>query len=202
MSRATAALLHSRLLWARLHGLRSDRSVHLGRRVRLESPESIELGPACRVGDYVRIQGAYRGSGSVRLGSGCNIGDFAAIVSFAGDIRFGNNCSINAFCMIYGHGGLTVGNDVRIATHTVIVPANHVTIDPDAPIRSQGMQTLGISVGDDVWIGAGVTVLDGVSIGRGAVIAAGAVVTKPVPPGEIWGGVPARRISDRGRRLS
>ncbi|WP_281421535.1 DapH/DapD/GlmU-related protein [Thermus brevis] len=49
-------------------------------------------------------------------------------------------------------------------------------------------------IGDGVWIGAHAIILRGVRIGDRAVIAAGAVVTKDVPPGEIWGGVPARRI--------
>lgn len=54
-----------------------------------------------------------------------------------------------------------------------------------------------VSVGNDVWIGAGSIVLDGVSIGDGAIIAAGAVVNKDVPPYAIVGGVPARIIRYR-----
>ena len=54
-----------------------------------------------------------------------------------------------------------------------------------------------VSVGSDVWIGAGSIVLDGVNIGDGAIIAAGAVVTKDVPPYAIVGGVPARTIRYR-----
>src|SRR5690606_40549227 len=54
-----------------------------------------------------------------------------------------------------------------------------------------------VSVGSDVWIGAGSIVLDGISIGDGAIIAAGAVVNKDVPPYAIVGGVPARIIRYR-----
>ncbi len=54
-----------------------------------------------------------------------------------------------------------------------------------------------IEIGNDVWIGARVIVLDGVKIGNGAVIATGAVVTKDVPPYAIVGGVPAKIIKYR-----
>jgi acetyltransferase-like isoleucine patch superfamily enzyme len=50
---------------------------------------------------------------------------------------------------------------------------------------------------DDVWIGAGVTVVDGVTIGRGSVIGAGAVVTNDIPPYSIAVGTPAKPIKDR-----
>lgn len=52
-------------------------------------------------------------------------------------------------------------------------------------------------VEDDVWIGTGATIVAGVRLGRGCIVAAGAVVTKDIPPCEIWGGVPARKIKDR-----
>ena len=54
-----------------------------------------------------------------------------------------------------------------------------------------------ISIGNDVWIGAKVSILDGIKIGDGAVIAAGSVVVKDVKPYEIVGGVPAKTIKNR-----
>lgn len=55
----------------------------------------------------------------------------------------------------------------------------------------------GITLGDDVWVGYGATILDGVKIGRGGVVAAGAVVAKDVEPYTIVGGVPAKPIKKR-----
>ena len=49
----------------------------------------------------------------------------------------------------------------------------------------------------DVWIGAGVTVLSGITIGVGAVVGAGSVVTHDIPPYEIWAGNPAKKIRNR-----
>lgn len=58
-----------------------------------------------------------------------------------------------------------------------------------------------IHVGHHVWIGTGATILQGIKIGDGSVIAAGAVVTCDVPSYEVWGGVPAKKISNRSEDL-
>ena len=62
----------------------------------------------------------------------------------------------------------------------------------DIPITDQG-----IVIQDDVWIGAGVTILDGFKIGHGSVIAAGAVVTKNIEPFSVMAGVPAHVLKRR-----
>lgn len=54
-----------------------------------------------------------------------------------------------------------------------------------------------VQVGSDVWIGERVVIKSGVSVGHGSIIGAGSVVTKDIPPYEIWGGVPAKLIRKR-----
>ena len=54
-----------------------------------------------------------------------------------------------------------------------------------------------MTIEDDVWCGANVTILKGVTIGRGSIVAAGAVVTKSFPPYSIIGGVPAKLLNHR-----
>ncbi|WP_064693184.1 acyltransferase [Rhizobium aegyptiacum] len=113
-----------------------------------------------------------------------------------GDVVLGDDCSINPYACVSGK--VTCGNGVRIASHASIVGFNHGFDDPALPIHRQGVVSLGIVIGDDVWIGANCVILDGVTIGNGAVIAAGAVVTGDIPAMAIAGGVPARVLRSRG----
>jgi acetyltransferase-like isoleucine patch superfamily enzyme len=114
-----------------------------------------------------------------------------------GDVEFGAYCTVNPYAMISGK--VRCGDGVRIASHVSIVGFNHGFDDPSVPIHTQEHESLGITIGDDVWIGANAVVLDGVTVGDGAVIAAGAVVSKDVPTMTIVGGVPARVVRHRGQ---
>lgn len=119
-----------------------------------------------------------------------------------GSVTIGNNCSLNPYAILYGHGGLSIGNDVRIAARVTIIPFNHAFEDPNVVIKKQGSTRIGITIGDDVWIGAGATVLDGVSIASGCVIGAGAIVTKNTEVNGVYVGSPARLIRKRGGEAS
>jgi len=120
------------------------------------------------------------------------------LLTYGGYIEIGDYCNINPFAILYGHGGLKIGNNVLIAAHTVIIPANHTFNDKNQLIRSQGDTKKGIIIEDDVWIGSGCQILDGITIGKGAIIGAGSVVTKDVEPYSVVAGVPSKLIKRRG----
>lgn len=193
--RAALALVLGRLV-RRVARSRMFPGVRFGWRSKVVSFDSSDrLGRGTIIDDLAKISS--EGGGSFDLGERCEVGVGVQILTYGGRIQIGSDCSFNPYCVIYGHGGLRIGNSVRIATHTVIIPANHVFSDTSVPIRLQGLSMLGVVIEDDVWIGAGVRVLDGVTIGAGSIVAAGAVVTKDVPAFSIVGGVPARVIGQR-----
>jgi len=99
--------------------------------------------------------------------------------------------------VLYGYGGLRIGNNVMIANSCAIVPQNHIITPGTGSLLGTGSSGKGIRIHDNVWLGSQVIVLDGVEIGEGSVIAAGAVVTSSIPAGKIAAGVPAKVIRDR-----
>lgn len=110
-------------------------------------------------------------------------------------MSFNTNVHVNA-----DNGRISFGNHVLVGPNVVIRASNHRFDRTDTPIRDQGHSTGEITIEDDIWLGANVSVLGGVRIGRGAVVAAGAVVTKDVASFSVVGGVPARLIKMREPR--
>ena len=107
---------------------------------------------------------------------------------------------------VYANFNLTCVDDadIYVGSHTMIGP--NVTIctaaHPLAPaLRAKGLQyNRPVRIGENVWIGACVTILPGVTIGDGSVIGAGSLVLRDVPPGVVAVGSPARVIrSAEGR---
>jgi acetyltransferase-like isoleucine patch superfamily enzyme len=115
----------------------------------------------------------------------------AASAYITDDVRLGADCTVNPFTVVRGR--VRGGDGVRIGAHTSILGFNH-SMAAHEPVFRQPLVSAGIEIGDDVWIGSNVVILDGVSIGSHAVVGAGAVVTKDVEDGAIVVGNPARRV--------
>lgn len=107
-------------------------------------------------------------------------------------ITIGENTIIGNSCFLDGRAPLKIGSHVDIASEVLIYNDEH---DINSP--SFGNSFSQVIIKDYVFIGPRAIILPGVTIGRGAVVAAGAVVTKDIPDFEVWGGVPAKKISDR-----
>lgn len=114
----------------------------------------------------------------------------------ARDFRAGEYCYVSAGCMIGGR--VRLRDYVMLGPRVSFVGDDHCFDVPGIPMIFAGRPELRETLVDsDVWIGLGSIIMTGVHIGRGSIIAAGSVVTKSIPPYEIWGGVPARRIRAR-----
>jgi acetyltransferase-like isoleucine patch superfamily enzyme len=135
---------------------------------------------------------------SIYVGKYCEIHPYARLMTYGGEIKIGDFCSVNPYAILYGHGGLYIGSRVRIASHVVMIPANHGIDRLDIPIMDQDIENLPITIHDNVWIGTGAKILGGVIICSGAVIGAGAVVTRDVPENAVVAGVPAKVLYFRG----
>lgn len=91
-----------------------------------------------------------------------------------------------------------IGDKVMFGPQVKLIANDHRFDDPTRAIKDSGYKPVtGISVGNDVWIGAGAIILKDVRIGDGAVVGAGAVVTADIGSCEVWAGNPARKIKDR-----
>ncbi|MCP9915848.1 acyltransferase [Cyanobium sp. ATX 6F1] len=107
------------------------------------------------------------------------------------------NTFVGPYVVIYGHGGVQIGRNCLISMHSRVLSSNHTIPPIGVSIRSQPDVLQPTVIGDDVWLGAGVTVLGGVHIHTGAIVGAGAVVTHDLPAHAIAVGVPARVVRYR-----
>jgi len=111
-------------------------------------------------------------------------------------LYIGDRSGIGKGSILGCDGTISIGNDVMIGPQVMIFTTEHKH-KRGKPMREQGVDVKDVTICDDVWIGARVTILAGVTIGTGAVVGAGAVVTKDVPPFSIVGGIPARVLKER-----
>lgn len=166
----------------------NPRKVSFGRGVRLTG--DITFGKGSTVRDFSRIRGR-----KIFIGDNVFIHENVLIRSNV-TIKIGRNTTINRNTCVLAH--VVIGENCSIAPNCVIVGSNHLFKDKFQTIKSQGSELLGITIEDDVWIAANVTILDGVTIGKGSVVAAGAVVNQSIEPYCVVGGVPAKIIGKRG----
>jgi acetyltransferase-like isoleucine patch superfamily enzyme len=137
-------------------------------------------------------------NGSVQIAKRAILRRGVVIDAQTGSIEIGENVSLNDYTILLGHGGIRIGNDVRIAGHVMLASFDHNFDDLSRPIREQGITKKPITIEDDVWIGAGAKILGGAYIARGCVIGANAVVKGRTEPHGIYAGVPARLVKMRG----
>ena len=111
-------------------------------------------------------------------------------------IRIGENVVLSFRGMLDARGGLTIGNNVVIASDVHFITGTH---DPDSDTFEYSLEP--IVIGDFVWIASRSMVLEGLTVGRGAVVAAGSLVRTSIPPMTIAAGIPAKAVRERRSSL-
>lgn len=158
----------------------------------LQAMETILIGKNCFIAPEAKL--------FAEPGRAIIIGDnsfIAADTVIHGPVTLGESVSINHHVtMDGGSKGITIGSNTRIAAYCQLYAFNHGML-AEQLIRDQATQSRGIQVGNDVWLGANVGVVDGVKIGDHAVIGMGSQVVRDIGEYAIAAGNPARPIGDR-----
>lgn len=110
------------------------------------------------------------------------------------NIEIGDNFFANYNCTILDVGKVIIGNNVQFAPNVSLYTAGH-PVHPDS--RNSGYEYgIGITIGNNVWLGGNVVVNPGIHIGNNAVIGSGSVVTRDIPDNMIAAGNPCRVIRE------
>ena len=153
----------------------------------------VTFGPGVRIQPGVRI--VVTDGGTLTVGARTLIGANTLIFVKQGHMEIGEDGYIGNGSVLACSQRISIGRDALIAEHVTIRDQDHGTAG-DGPYRLQPPDCAPVRIGDNVWLGAKVTVVKGVSIGDSAVVGAGAVVTRDVAAGARVAGVPARPIPE------
>ena len=188
--------------WWRVRYLARRFKVSLHRHMYVSYPKQIVMGEGCHVSHLVtlRANGKDDSSYSLALGNRVSIQEYSLLAVNAGYINIGDDSWLSPQCIIYGNGGVSIGNNVLLGPRVTVNTVGHQHNSMTTPINHQPLTLAPVTIQDNVWIGLGATILQGVHIGSGAIIAAGAVVTKDVPANAIVAGVPAKIIRMRDQQ--
>ncbi len=176
--------------------LKTGRKVFIGSNTKILNASNIRFGNSVTIENNCEIDGY--ASEKIILGHCVKIGAYSKLLStshfskFGKGLKMGNNSAIGDFTHFGAPGGIVIGNDVIMGSYISFHSENHNFLDTSKLIREQGVNSKGIVLGNNIWVGAKVTFLDGCQVGDNSVVAAGAVVNGIYPPNSIIGGVPAK----------
>lgn len=147
-----------------------------------------------KVGLGKRVDIRVTDGGAVVIGDGAHLSDDVQIIVSGGVVTIGESVFLGKGAVIVARNSIAIGNDVQIAEYVTIRDQDHRVLNNGKPLRGNGFEVDPVNIGDNVWLGAKVTVTKGVAIKKNAVVGANSVVTNNVAENEIVAGCPARVI--------
>lgn len=150
--------------------------------------DDVKLGEQVKLSKFINLYGCV-------IGDNTKIGAFVEVQKNA---TIGNNCKISSHTFICE--GVTIGHNCFIGHGVMFINDNYPkAVKPDGALETDEDwidRFVKIDIGNNVSIGSNATILGNVTIGDNALIGAGSVVTKDVPPRQIWAGNPALMIRE------
>lgn len=194
-------LVLRKTFWPRLFA-RCGKGVLFATGVVLRHPGRIALGDRVVISEGCVLDARSTGGNhTITIGDDVIIANHAVISGKEASIEIGPRSSLGAHSVVVAtdNNRIRIGADCPLGPHTVIIGGGEYNTGRlDLPMWRQGIkQDLPVTIGDDVWFGAGVTMLGGTRIGDGSIAAAGAVITRPVEPMTIVAGLPAKPLKAR-----
>lgn len=178
---------------------RVGRGVVFGKNMTIRHPKKITIGNNVIFDDNVVLDAKGKNNNGIEIKDNVVIGRNTMLSCKGGDIFVDEHSNIGANCYIISETKFNLGKYVFIAGNSYLIAGgNHTYKSRDIPIMFQpSVSKGGVTIEDDVWLGAGVIVLDGVKIKKGAIIGAGSLVNKDIDEYSIAVGSPAKVIKSR-----
>ena len=164
---------------------------YFGKSCTVDISGQVKIGNNVYIGDHVSL--VVEKGAVLEIADNSFIGENCYIKCFGGKVVIGQDVSINSKSYINGCGGVTIGNNTRIGTQSIIIASNHKFDDPDILFKD-AITKEGICIGENIWFGARVTILDGVNITNNVVIGACSLVTKNIDEAGVYVGMPAKKL--------
>ena len=160
----------------------------------------IDIHPSARISKLADIEDSVRGT-QIVVGANSIIDSFVKIkpAGGSGNLIIGEYVVINSGCVLYTGQGICIGNHVAIAANCTFAPVNHAYAQRNKLIREQGFLPSkgGITIEDDVWIGANCVLLDGAILRQGCVLGAGSIDRSELKSYTVYAGNPLRVVGER-----
>lgn len=193
-----------KVLWPRLFGS-CGKGVMFAERIVLRHPKKIYLGDNVVLSEGCVLDARHDSEERALVLSDDVMLSVNVMISCKnGCVEIGDRTGLSAHTIIHATNNcpVKIGADVIIGPQSYIAGGGDYNHDRlDVPIREQGIRyDGGVTVQDNVWLGAKVTVLGGVTMGSGSIAGAGSVVTRSVPENSICVGTPAKVIKTRAQR--
>ncbi len=173
------------------------RGVAFGANIAIRHPHKIKIGNNVVMDDNCVLDAKGETNHGIEIHNGVFIGRGTILTCHNGDIILEDNVNIGFNCVISSLSRIVIKKNHLMAAFCYLVGGDHESDRTDIPVLFQGRSSKGIQIDENVWLGAGVAVLDGVTIGRDSIIGAGAVVNKNIPDYAIAAGLPAKFMWDR-----